>query len=339
MFNIPLLDRILNTILNGKRNHLLSDKLNSIITPAILLIFAIIISSKQHIGNPINCIVSSEFRSGWENYVENYCFLSKVYHVSPEENLPFDKNLRDARSFNFYSWIPIMLTVQSLIFCVPLMLWDHYTKNSLINYRKFLHNEKRSDILTFCLKNSAKNYKNFSIANSHYTILFLFKKLFDIVIIYVQFEFLSLFFGFNFIIYGYEALRQNSHEYFPYVNFCDVSRRTLGNPINDSIQCFFSVNLFNKIAFISIWLWLIILLIYNLISFLYWIIILFFRNRDLFYKKYLPNSRSVDLSKLSADMHLVILFIDSFEHPHYVSEFIDCLHNICTEMDFFEKIV
>ena len=62
MFNLPIFDRILNYILNSDRKHFLADKLNFIYTPTILIFFALIISSKQLIGSPINCIIPFEYK-------------------------------------------------------------------------------------------------------------------------------------------------------------------------------------------------------------------------------------------------------------------------------------
>ena len=206
MFNIPILDRILKVILNGRRKHLLSDKLNSVLTPCILIFFSIIISSKQLIGNPINCIIPQEFKTVWDNYVENYCFLAKVYHVSIKEPIPFNSTERNERSFSFYSWIPIILTIQALIFSIPLLIWDYFTENTLINYQKFLTDDQKEGFFRFYMKNT-RNTVQFK--RLYLTLLYFLIKLFYILNILFQFFTLSRFFGFDFLQWGYRVFTED----------------------------------------------------------------------------------------------------------------------------------
>lgn len=58
-----------------------ADWANSYCTPIMLLITAVVLASKQICGNPIQCYIPAEYPSGWEQYVENYCFVQNTYFL------------------------------------------------------------------------------------------------------------------------------------------------------------------------------------------------------------------------------------------------------------------
>ena len=325
MFNIPILDRILKVILNGRRKHLLSDKLNSVLTPCILIFFSIIISSKQLIGNPINCIIPQEFKTVWDNYVENYCFLAKVYHVSIKEPIPFNSTERNERSFSFYSWIPIILTIQALTFSIPLLIWDYFTENTLINYQKFLTDDQKEGFFRFYMK---KTRNTVQFKRLYLTLLYFVIKLFYILNILFQFFTLSRFFGFDFLQWGYRVFTEDDFEYFPYINYCDFYIRQLSNSVQiHTVQCFFSVNLFNKFVFVFVWFWLIALFLINLVTFLYWLFLFSPFYKGYFIRNYV-NSLFIQKFVLKYDFFLLLLFINALENPAFIYDFIGSLHSI-----------
>lgn len=327
MFNLPIFDRILNYILNGDRKHFLADKLNSIYTPTILIFFALIISSKQLIGSPINCIIPFEYKGSWDNYVENYCFLTQVNDVSNDEKLPFDMPLREQRSYNYYAWIPIILTIQSLVFCFPLLLWNYFSTNTQVDYQKCVNTNNQQNFF----KSLLKRYKQNDWYNDCFlTILYLSVKILYIINIFFQFYILGKFFGFDFLKWGYFVLLENSFEYFPIINFCNFNLVKLGSIMTNTVQCFFSINLFNKFAFMFVWFWLLILLVINCITFIYWLVIIAPMHRLFFVKLYIDrkNLRIFTRECLTADIFLMLLSMREFETELYIIDFLDNLYNV-----------
>ena len=43
-----------------------------------------------------------EFKGGWEQYAEDYCFIQNTYYVAPEEEIPAEVTERDERQFGYY---------------------------------------------------------------------------------------------------------------------------------------------------------------------------------------------------------------------------------------------
>ena len=143
MINAGFFEKFLFTLLNGNKKYLLSERINSIFTPSLFILLAILISTKQYFGNPINCIVPTQFSFAWQQYVENYCFLGKIYRVENEEQLPFDKEVKLERSFNYYSWIPLLLIIEAILFYVPLLFWNYKTNESFQYLQQYFADETK----------------------------------------------------------------------------------------------------------------------------------------------------------------------------------------------------
>lgn len=43
-----------------------------------------------------------EFKGGWEQYAEDFCFISNTYYVAPEEQIPIEIPDRDEKQFGYY---------------------------------------------------------------------------------------------------------------------------------------------------------------------------------------------------------------------------------------------
>lgn len=64
-----------------------------------------------------------EFKGGWEQYAEDYCFIQNTYYVAPEEEIPIEPTERDQRQFGYYQWVPVVLALQAVMFYLPNWIW------------------------------------------------------------------------------------------------------------------------------------------------------------------------------------------------------------------------
>ena len=85
MYQIPLLNKNIFKIFKTTKIADRIDQLNFYSTPTLLILFALFISAKQYIGKPIQCWLPMEFKSGWEQYVEDFCFVQNTYQIPGNE--------------------------------------------------------------------------------------------------------------------------------------------------------------------------------------------------------------------------------------------------------------
>nr|BAE78813.1 innexin4 [Dugesia japonica] len=113
------------------------DRLNYQITGILLFLFIGIIGIRQYVGKPIQCWSPQEFTRGWEEYAENYCWVSNTYYASVSNRLPDKPNRKDLM-IGYYQWAWIFLGVQALMFYIPCILWRGLYNQSRFNIRRII---------------------------------------------------------------------------------------------------------------------------------------------------------------------------------------------------------
>ena len=100
-----------------------SDKLSHKYTTALLIIFAVVVSTKQYVGNPIDCWVPAHFSGSWEEYTNSYCWIKNTYYLPFEDYIPKAHESDKRETITYYQWVPLILLVQALFFYFPRMTW------------------------------------------------------------------------------------------------------------------------------------------------------------------------------------------------------------------------
>ena len=197
MINAGFFEKFLFTFLNENKKYLLSEKINSIFTPSLFISAAILISTKEYFGNPINCITPSHFIFAWQQYAENYCFLTNVYNVENNEELPFEKTVRSSRSFNYYSWIPLTLVIEASLFYAPLIFWKYQAKGTFLYLQQYFADGTKKELIN----NYIRQLKSASW-KSKFTFSYLLLKVAHIFNVILQFFILSEVLDFSFLSWG-----------------------------------------------------------------------------------------------------------------------------------------
>lgn len=110
-----------------------SDKLNHRYTVSLMVMFAVIVSSKQYVGNPIDCWLPTYFGYTWHKYVHSYCWIKNTYYLPFEEHIPHEHEENKRDMITYYQWIPIILLVQGLLFYLPIVVWRTFNGRSGID--------------------------------------------------------------------------------------------------------------------------------------------------------------------------------------------------------------
>ncbi len=57
---------------------------------------------QAYVGKPVQCWCPAQFTGGWEQYVEDYCFVENTYYLPFEKRIPTDTDYRDKQMLNYY---------------------------------------------------------------------------------------------------------------------------------------------------------------------------------------------------------------------------------------------
>ncbi|CAD5206424.1 unnamed protein product [Bursaphelenchus okinawaensis] len=300
MLGIPFLDDAVSRIFKPHTFDDPIDRLNYFITASLLAFFAIMVSAKQYVGAPIQCWMPMEFKGGWEQYAEDYCFIQNTYYVPMEEEIPQEISDRDERQFGYYQWVPVVLALQAFMFYIPNWIWKTLHQQSGLdlstaitdaqNIRsmkcKDKHEEssKLSQYLCESLEiNEVRQVPRTIFCmrfgrslGSFVSMLYLFIKLMYLVNVFSQFVLLNNFIGRGFHLWGWTALQTlwtggewTDSPVFPRVSMCDFRVRRLANMHRYTVQCVLMINMFNEKIYLFIWFWFMFVAISTSINFLY----------------------------------------------------------------------
>jgi hypothetical protein len=218
-----------------------SDRLNHRFTVAVLVIFAIVVSTKQYVGEPINCWVPAHFTGNHESYTNNYCWIRNTYYLPFEEYIPKEHEDDKRHMIPYYQWMPMILLVQALLFYMPVMIWRTLNGRSGIDVNNIVESgetfqntelaESREKTLNYMTKQmnryltSQREYRSgCTVSLKHFlsrtcclccgrrhgnylVVLYIFSKLVFIANVIGQLFVLNMFLGHDFNLYGIDVMR------------------------------------------------------------------------------------------------------------------------------------
>ncbi|VDN92465.1 unnamed protein product [Brugia pahangi] len=274
------------------------DRLNYYYTPLLLVIFALTLSAKQYVGQPIQCWIPAQFTGAWEQYSENYCFIQNTYFLPLNHYIPRDLQEREEREIGYYQWVPFILGLQGILFYLPCLIWRLLNWQSGIALKGIvlmsqdvsnMQSDKRKDsvaVVATHIYDSLKTQRNL-IRHSpislllrkglYLTLLYMLVKFIYLLQAITQFVLLNSFLGTDYTFWGFEILRDlaNGREWqesghFPRVTMCDFDVRVLGNKHRHTVQCVLMINMFNEKVYLFLWWWILLVIVATIASLIYW---------------------------------------------------------------------
>lgn len=282
------------------------DRLNYYYTPSMLLIFALIISAKQWVGQPIECWVPAQFTGAWEQYTEDYCFVQNTYMHRMREMIPVSHYKREQKEIGYYQWVPFILAFQAMFFYLPYMFWnlvnwqtgfdihgicseaEKATEMDPKDQKRFMDSLTQYVRQTLMIEKEVGNrccFGCWNITATHYgfyvvSVHILMKVLFLCNAV-LQIFFMNSILGtedsldssyglwtfFNML----KGVQWEKSGIFPRVTMCDFEVRVLGNLHRYTVQCVLMINMFNEKIYLFTWHWTLVLIVCNLVNVIYWI--------------------------------------------------------------------
>ncbi|CAF1098788.1 unnamed protein product [Rotaria sordida] len=250
----------------------LYDRLSRRFSVILLMLFTVVVSTKQYVGDPIACFAPAQFTGSHVEYANYICWISNTYYVPFESTLPARHDERP-KHIAYYQWIPFILLLMSVLFYIPSVLWHAFSTKTgfdIANLVKTLHSMEQlnPDIRDRTLRYIAKHidraleiqremgtgfFSQFTrilrrhcpffiigrAQGNYLTFVYLFVKLLYITNVVGQLFLLNIFMGSNYHGYGIEVLKNllSGRECcrsarFPRVTMCDFEIRTMADHIH-----------------------------------------------------------------------------------------------------------
>ncbi|KHN71734.1 Innexin-10 [Toxocara canis] len=284
-----------------------ADRLHYYYTSTFLLVTAVLISLKMFGGRPIECWVPAEYKGGWEDYTEMFCWARSTYWVSFDEDIPEDISAREERMVSYYQWTPFFLVICAFFFYSPCLVWRlMYTKSGirLKDIMQFATDKsniqpasRRANVQGLSAHLSSIFKHRFRLGNKHpshhrclkllnmryfeayLTLLYIFIKILYLLNVVGQMFLMNRFLQTDdYSLYGVEVLKDllsgrpwTESGNFPRVTLCDMNIRILGNVQRHTVQCVLVINIFTEKVFILLWMWYCLLAIVSTFSCLSWL--------------------------------------------------------------------
>ncbi|CAJ0594746.1 unnamed protein product [Cylicocyclus nassatus] len=144
MLNLPSVFDILSKV----DSYLVEDfvdRLNFGATVYLLAFFVLITGSKQHFGNPIQCMAPPESPDSWVHYYHDYCYIQdklRIFDMNVRKSIEYEAKQRAGADYTpigrfrkddvsrhwsprimYYQWVPYVLFLQALFFLLPKFFW------------------------------------------------------------------------------------------------------------------------------------------------------------------------------------------------------------------------
>lgn len=124
--------------LQGASNDDWVDRINHVWTVYLDIIFAVIVSTSQFVGNPIHCWdLRGDFKN--KDYADSLCWIQNTYRVYDDERVGHvNDNVEDLRDreVTYYQWVPLILLLQAFLYKFPNIMWRVFNGGSGINMDK-----------------------------------------------------------------------------------------------------------------------------------------------------------------------------------------------------------
>jgi len=262
----------------------------------ILVVASLLVTSRQYIGDPIDCIVE-EIPN---NVMDTYCWIHSTFSipsrvagedgydrahagVAPHSDL---EDGQDVRYHKYYQWVCFTLFFQAILFYIPRYLWKTCEGGRIKMLVQDMHlpivtKENKEDRIKILVDYFSSNRNN----HTFYAIKFFGCEVLNFVNVLGQIYFMDFFLGGEFTTYGTDVLamtelNQEEREdpmarVFPKMTKCTFHKFGPSGTVEkfDGL-CVLPLNIINEKIYVFLWFWFIILTVITGMQVIYRFIVL-----------------------------------------------------------------
>jgi len=280
----------------------------------ILVVASLLVTSRQYIGDPIDCIVE-EIPN---NVMDTYCWIhstfsikNKVVGIEGEDMAHAGVAPDDGdglRYHKYYQWVCFTLFFQAILFYIPRFLWKNWEAGKckmLVQDMNvpIVEPDAKKDRIGLLVDYFSVNRSN----HQFYAYKFYFCELLNFVNVFGQIFFMDFFLGGEFTTYGTDVIRMTEMEQeqrddpmsrvFPKMTKCTFHKFGPSGTVErfDGL-CVLPLNIINEKIYVFLWFWFILISIVSGVQLIYRLVIMV-----------LPGTRELLLktrSRLSPPQHV-----------------------------------
>lgn len=255
-------------------------KLHYKATFMMLVAFSLVATSKQYIGDPIDCIVDEAIP---QPIMDTYCWIYSTFTIPNKLTGTVGKDVAhpgvaphvmedEVKYHKYYQWVCFVLMFQAVLFYVPRYLWKSFEGNRI----KTLSFDMKQPIVEQKVKDARKRafikYFTYNIKSHNiYFWQFFACEILNFVNVVGQIFFMNFFLDGDFLTYGHRVF-QFTHSYvdpnnedpmarvFPKVTKCTFHKYGPSGGVQkfDGL-CVLPVNILNEKIYAILWFWFVIL--------------------------------------------------------------------------------
>jgi len=262
----------------------------------ILVVASLLVTSRQYIGDPIDCIVE-EIPN---NVMDTYCWIHSTFSipsrvagldgvdrahagVAPHSDL---EEGQEVRYHKYYQWVCFTLFFQAILFYIPRYLWKTWEGGRIKMLVQdmnvpIMSAETKSDRIKILVDYFSTNRNN----HRFYAFKFFFCEILNFFNVLGQIYFMDFFLGGEFTTYGTDVLamtewRPEEREdpmarVFPKMTKCTFHKFGPSGTVEkfDGL-CVLPLNIINEKIYVFLWFWFIILTVITGMQVIYRILVL-----------------------------------------------------------------
>jgi hypothetical protein len=263
----------------------------------VLITASLLVTSKQYIGDPIDCIVE-EIPNG---VMDTYCWIHSTFSVPnrvlaeigtevahPGVGPPGDlEEGAELRYHKYYQWVCFTLFFQAILFYIPRYLWKTWEAGKI----KMLVQDMNVPIVDAEVKKDrTKVLVDYFANNRHnhnfYAFRFFFCELLNFINVVGQIYLMDVFLGGEFTTYGSDVIAMSEMEQdqrddpmsrvFPKVTKCTFHKFGASGTVQtfDGL-CVLPLNIINEKIYVFLWFWFVFVALMTGIQIIYRIAIIF----------------------------------------------------------------
>lgn len=258
-------------------NHVF--RLHYKVTCALLIAFSILVTSRQYIGDPIDCISKDSVPP---RVLDTFCWIHSTFSVKDAWNkkvgieIPYpgvDKYTPgEQRVYHgYYQWVCFVLFLQAVLFYIPRYLWLACEGNKISTLVLDLNSPILCEDKRKCNRKLLVEYFINNIGHHKmYTFYYFLCEILNFVNVIGQIYLMDDFLGGEFSTYGTRVLEFTDWDWsvrfdpmikvFPRLTKCTFHMYgSSGDVMKHDAMCILPINIINEKIYVFLWFWFVIL--------------------------------------------------------------------------------